>query len=472
MFKVIIFINERLILLYIFFKIHYNIYNRIILHIFRSDMKYYINTYGCQMNVHESEKLAGILEERGFTLAEKEADADIIVFNTCCVRETAETKILGNLGIVKKLKESKPNLKVCVCGCMAQKKGEAERLKKRCPFINLIFGTHNLYKFDEYLDSILTGKNVVEVWDTDKTLPERTPIKRSDSVNAWVNIMYGCNNFCSYCIVPYVRGREISRPEQDVLEDVKVLISEGYKEITLLGQNVNSYGNDFSDKNGNNFARLLEKCASFDGDYKIRFMTSHPKDLSLEVVKTIAASDKLADFIHLPIQAGSDRILKLMNRRYTSSHYLEQIDMIRSYIPNVGLSSDIMVGFPTETEEDFSATLDIVKKVRYNNLYTFIYSRRSGTPADKMEQVDLSVKKRRIKELIALQFDIGCELAKECVGKTYRVLCDGFDGKTASGKSSCEKAIYFPSTEKLVGSFVNVKVTSTKNNQLFGEIIK
>lgn len=432
-------------------------------------MKYYIHTYGCQMNVHESEKLAGILEEKGYLPAEKENDADIIVFNTCCVRETAETKILGNLGIVKKLKETKPGLKVCVCGCMAQKKGEADRLKKRCPFINLIFGTHNLYKFDQYLDEIMSGQNVTEVWDTDKTLPEKTPIKRSDSVNAWVNIMYGCNNFCSYCIVPYVRGREISRPEQDVLQDVKTLISEGYKEITLLGQNVNSYGNDFSDKS-NHFAALLEKCASFEGDYKIRFMTSHPKDLSEEVVKTIASCDKLADFIHLPVQAGSDRILSLMNRRYTSGQYLEKIDMIRSYIPDAGLSSDIMVGFPTETEEDFSDTMNIVKKVGYNNLYTFIYSRRSGTPADKMEQVELATKKRRIKELIALQFEIGCDLAKKCVGKTYRVLCDGYDGKTASGKSSCEKAIYFPSDINPVGKFVNVTVTHTKNNQLYGEI--
>lgn len=432
-------------------------------------MKYYIHTYGCQMNVHESEKLAGILEEKGYLPAEKENDADIIVFNTCCVRETAETKILGNLGIVKKLKETKPDLKVCVCGCMAQKKGEADRLKKRCPFINLIFGTHNLYKFDQYLDEIMSGQNVIEVWDTDKTLPEKTPIKRSDSVNAWVNIMYGCNNFCSYCIVPYVRGREISRPEQDVLQDVKKLISEGYKEITLLGQNVNSYGNDFSDKS-NHFAALLEKCASFEGDYKIRFMTSHPKDLSEEVVKTIASCDKLADFIHLPVQAGSDRILSLMNRRYTSGQYLEKIDMIRSYIPDAGLSSDIMVGFPTETEEDFSDTMNIVKKVGYNNLYTFIYSRRSGTPADKMEQVELATKKRRIKELIALQFEIGCDLAKKCVGKTYRVLCDGYDGKTASGKSSCEKAIYFPSDINPIGKFVNVTVTYTKNNQLYGEI--
>lgn len=422
------------------------------------------------MNVHESEKLSGVLESRGFVQADAQADADIIVFNTCCIRESAETKVLGNLGIVKKLKELRPSIKVCICGCMAQKQGEAERLKKRCPFIDLIFGTHNLYKFDEYLDTILQGKKLTEIWNDENIMPEKTPLKRSDNVNAWVNIMYGCNNFCSYCIVPYVRGRERSRSQAEILGEVKNLIDSGYKEITLLGQNVNSYGNDFNN-GGNNFAELLEKCASFSGKYKIRFMTSHPKDLSEQVVKTIAASDKLADFVHLPIQAGSDRILQLMNRRYTSRDYLNKIDMIRKYIPEVGLSSDIMVGFPTETDVDFKKTLEIVETVKYNNLYTFIYSRRSGTPADKMEQVDPAVKKERIKTLIAHQFEIGCRLADDCIGKTYEVLCDSFDGKKASGKSSCEKAISFNSDTNLVGQFVKVKVTSTKNNQLQGGVV-
>lgn len=434
-------------------------------------MNYHINTYGCQMNVHESEKLAGILESKGFTAATDISRADIIVFNTCCVRETAETKILGNLGIVKKLKEKNPSLIVCVCGCMAQKKGEAERLKKRCPFINLIFGTHNLSKFGEYLDeiSINNQKTVIEIEQDNNLLPQRTPIKRSSGVNAWVNIMYGCNNFCSYCIVPYVRGREKSRSEQEVIDDIRALVEEGYKEITLLGQNVNSYGNDRGGRE--NFAALLQKCADLPGEFKVRFMTSHPKDLSEEVVKVIASNDKLAKFIHLPIQAGSDRILSLMNRKYTQKEYLEKIDMIKSYIPNVGLSSDIMVGFPTETEEDFSDTLNVVNKVRYNNLYTFIYSRRSGTPADKMPQVELSVKKERIKRLIARQFEIGCELARECIGKSYRVLCDNWNGGKASGKSDCEKAVYFDSDENVIGKFVNVEVTSTKNNQLFGKIL-
>lgn len=432
--------------------------------------KYFINTYGCQMNVHESEKLAGILRERGYEEAKSQEEADVIVFNTCCVRETAEDHVLGNLGIVKKLKESKPDIKVAVCGCMTQKPGAEAALKKRCPFINIIFGTHNLHKFGEYLDKLETRKYIGEVWNDEGEIPEDVPVYRTSGVNAWVNIMYGCNNFCSYCIVPYVRGRERSRDESRVIDDVKRLLDEGYKEITLLGQNVNSYGNDFSDKN-TNFAKLLEKLSTLDGKYKIRFMTSHPKDLSEDVVKVIASSDKLADFIHLPIQAGSDRVLKLMNRKYTKADYLNKIDIIRKYIPHIGLSSDVMVGFPTETEEDFLETVDVIKRVGYNNLFTFIYSRRSGTPADKMEQVDIKTKKRRIRELIDLQFDIGNEEAKRCIGKTYEVLCDEWADGKAKGKSSCEKAISFDSRENVMGRFVNVKITGTKNNQLKGEII-
>ena len=432
--------------------------------------KYFINTYGCQMNVHESEKLAGILREHGYTEAFAQEDADIIVFNTCCIRETAEQKVLGNLGIVKKMLETRPHVKVAVCGCMAQKSGSAEALKKRCPFINLIFGTHNLHKFGEYLDLLETKKFVSDIWDSEGEIVEDIPVYRTRGVNAWVNIMYGCNNFCSYCIVPYVRGRERSRNIDVVCNDVKKLIDEGYKEITLLGQNVNSYGNDCVDEHVN-FASLLDRLSNFDGEYKIRFMTSHPKDLSEDVVKVIAGSDKLANFIHLPIQSGSDRILKLMNRKYTKADYLNKIDMIRKYIPDVGLSSDIMVGFPTETEEDFLETVDVVNRVHYNNLFTFIYSRRSGTPADKMEQVPIGIKKQRIRTLIDLQFEIGNKEAENCVGKTYRVLCDECSGGKAKGKSSCEKAIYFPSKENFLGKFVDVRITGTKNNQLKGELV-
>lgn len=432
---------------------------------------YFINTYGCQMNLHESEKLAGILREKGYFQARSQEDADIIVFNTCCIRETAEQHVLGNLGIVKKLKERNPRLIVAVCGCMTQQQGAAERLKKRCPFINIIFGTHNLHMFGEYLDALKDKKYVGEIWDGERGICEDVPVYRTSGVNAWVNITYGCNNFCSYCIVPYVRGRERSRDMNAVLADVKRLVSEGYREITLLGQNVNSYGNDIPDE-GVNFARLLGSIAEIDGKFKVRFMTSHPKDLSEDVVRVIADSDRLADFIHLPVQAGSDRILALMNRKYTKADYLKKIDMIRKYIPEAGLSSDVMVGFPTETEEDFRETADIVERVRYNNLFTFIYSRRAGTPADKMDgQVDLATKKRRIRELIDLQFAIGNREAERCVGKTYEVLVDEWSGGVAKGKSSCEKAISFPSDENLVGQFVNVRITASKNNQLRGERI-
>ncbi len=431
--------------------------------------KYFINTYGCQMNVHESEKLAGILRSRGYEAADTQADADIVVFNTCCIRQTAEERVLGNLGIVKKLLETKPNLKVAVCGCMTQKPGAEKALKKRCPFINIIFGTHNLHKFGEYLDQLETSKYIGDIWEKEKSIVEDVPVYRTSGVNAWVNIMYGCNNFCSYCIVPYVRGRERSRDFNKICDDVKRLLDEGYREITLLGQNVNSYGNDLTDKDVN-FAKLLEKLSEFDGKYKIKFMTSHPKDISEDVVKVIASSEKLADYIHLPIQAGSDRILELMNRKYTKKDYLNKIDMIRKYIPGVGLSSDVMVGFPTETEEDFAETVDVIKRVKYNNLFTFIYSRRSGTPADKMEQIDISTKKQRIRKLIDLQFEIGNEEARNCVGKTYEVLCDEWKDGNAKGKSSCEKAISFRSDENIYGKFVNVKITGTKNNQLKGEL--
>ncbi len=431
--------------------------------------KYFINTYGCQMNVHESEKLAGILREKGYVEAEAQEYADIIVFNTCCIRETAEQRVLGNLGIVKKLLETRPHVKVAVCGCMAQKDGAEKALKKRCPFINIIFGTHNLHKFGEYLDELKSKKYVSDIWEKESAIVEDVPIYRTSGVNAWVNVMYGCNNFCSYCIVPYVRGRERSRDEKVIIDDVKRLIDEGYKEITLLGQNVNSYGKDLGDEI--NFAKLLEKLSLLDGKFKIRFMTSHPKDLSEDVVKAIASSDKLADYVHLPIQSGSDKILELMNRRYTKSDYLKLIDMIRRYIPHVGLSSDIMVGFPYETEEDFLETVDVVKRVKYNNLFTFIYSRRSGTPADKMDQVPLAVKKERIRRLIDLQFEIGTSDALDCIGKTYEVLCDEWKNGKAKGKSSCEKAISFASNNNCVGEFVNVKITKTKNNQLIGEVV-
>ncbi len=435
--------------------------------------KYHIITYGCQMNVHESEKLAGVLEKNGYEHADDKSAADIIVLNTCCIRETAETKVLGNLGIIKKLKELKPTLKVAVCGCMTQQKNAAEKLKKRCSFIDLVFGTHNIHLFEEYLAQINDGKKLIDVWEKEADIVENQPVIRSSGLNAWVNIMYGCNNFCSYCIVPYVRGRERSRDPNVILEEIKGLLESGYKEITLLGQNVNSYGNDFADKKCD-FAELLKQVAELPYKFRLGFMTSHPKDLSEKVVKVIAEHVNISKFIHLPIQAGNDRILSLMNRKYTSGQYLEKIATIRKYIPDAGISTDMMVGFPSETEEEFMDSVKLLETVGFNNVFTFIYSRRSGTKADMMDnQVEHKVKRDRIKRLIATQFEIGKRLAAECVGKEYEVLCDFCKDGKASGKTECGKNVTFDCGKNdIYGQFVKVKIEKSRNTNLYGKTVK
>lgn len=433
--------------------------------------KYYIHTYGCQMNVHESEKLAGELTRRGYEEAREESSADIIVFNTCCIRESAETRVLGNLGHAKKLKEANPDLIIAICGCMPQKAGTAEMLKKRCPFIDIIFGTHNINYFGEYLDRVETQREkVIEIWDKESYIDENCTIKRDSGIGAWVNIMYGCNNFCSYCIVPYVKGRERSRSIDAIISEVKELIASGYKEITLLGQNVNSY-NYVEDNKVYDFAKLLSTVAELDGEFKIKFMTSHPKDISERVVRTIAEHDKLAKYIHLPLQSGSDRILGLMNRKYTSAEYLKKVDMIRNYMPDCGITSDIIVGFPTETEKDFEDTEEVVKKVGFNNLFTFIYSRRAGTVADKMDgQIDIKTKRARIKHLIDMQFDIGLQIAKAQIGKTFKVLCEKQSGKICYGKSESDLPVIYESNDPKVGQFNNVLIKNHKNTRLYGEL--
>ncbi len=431
---------------------------------------YRIITYGCQMNVHESEKLAGILRAHGYEQTD-DVYADVTVLNTCCIRETAETHVLGNLGALKKLKEKKNSMIIAVCGCMTQAKGSAEKLKERCGFINVIFGTHNLEKFGEYLDYVNnSNKKIIEVWDSERAINEDVPIYRTSGVNAWVNITYGCNNFCSYCIVPYVRGRERSRSMSRILQDIDTLLDDGYKEITLLGQNVNSYGNDLND--GSSFAKLLNEIARIPKKFRLKFMTSHPKDLSESVVTALASSKNFTRFIHLPAQSGSDKILKLMNRKYTANDYLQKIEMIRKLMPDAVFSGDIMVGFPYETDEDFLDTIKLVEKVRYQNLFTFIYSIRKGTPAAEMEQVSLDIKKQRIKVLIDKQFEIANELAEQSLGKTFEVLCHEFDGKRLICKTICDKTVYVKNSQNLVGEFFNVKITSRKNSKLYGEIIK
>lgn len=418
------------------------------------------------MNVHESEKIAGILEQRGFVVCDTPAEADIIVLNTCCVRETAETKIYGHLGRIKSSK--KRGAILVVCGCMTQQPNAAQKLAERCPFVDIILGTFNQSRLGEYIDLFLhTGKRVIDIWESEKQgeAEAKTIAARTSGVNAWVNIMYGCNNFCSYCIVPYVRGRERCRPIDDILSDVDNLLKSGYKQITLLGQNVNSY--NYKDKSFVDLLKMLE----IDTKYRLKFMTSHPKDISPELANVYANSKVLSKYLHLPVQAGSDRVLQAMNRRYTVEQYLSKISAFRELIPDIGFSSDVMVGFPTETEDDFLQTLDLVERVRYNNLFMFIYSRRSGTPADKMPQLDYKTKQQRIDRLIKKQFEISKDIANGLVGKQTEVLISEKNGSKCFGKAENDSAISFSSETAKVGDFIKVKITSAKNANLTGEVI-
>lgn len=434
--------------------------------------KYLITTYGCQMNLHESEKLAGILSDLGMASCNDENDADVIVFNTCCIRENAEERAEGNIGALKQLKKRKKELIVAVGGCMTQQKSYAEKLHKTFPFVDIIFGTHNLENFKELLLRKLDSKkSVIEIIDNEGEVTEGTPKTRTSFPNAWVNITYGCNNFCSYCIVPYVRGRERSRKPEDILEECKSLIKDGYKEITLLGQNVNSYGKDLEDID---FAKLISSVSKTDGDFWLRFMTNHPKDLTEDLVKALAESTKTCKSIHLPVQAGSNRILKLMNRKYTREDYFEKIEMIRKYIPDIAITTDVMVGFPTETEEDFEDTVDLVKKVGFAGAFTFIYSPREGTPAAKMEgQIDPEISKKRIMKLIDLQNGINREQSEQYKCKTVKILCEGYDEKKDKylGRDTYGRMVYFDGNPDCVGEFINVKIIETGGISLYGERI-
>jgi len=436
--------------------------------------KYHIITYGCQMNLHESEKLAGMLEARGYIATNEQSEADIIAINTCTIRQNADNRAIGNLGYLKSVKAQKPSLIVTVFGCMSQADGAAKDLQKKFSFINIIFGTHNLFKFNDYLDRALSGEKVLEIIDGAKQ-KEGIATKRTSGVNAWVNIMYGCDNFCTYCIVPYVRGREQSREAAAVLKEISGLLERGYKEITLLGQNVNSYKGLSKDGKLVNFASLLEQIAVLPFKFRLRFMTSHPKDLSSEVIAVIKKYDNLGEFFHLPVQSGSDKVLELMNRKYDRAHYLKLILDIKSAMPNAGFSSDVMVGFPFETEEDFLDTLDLVEKSKFHNLFMFIYSPRDGTKAANMDgKIDKKTVDDRFKRLVALQAKISKELANESIGKTYEVLCDTYNDKDGyfRGKTNSGKIVWFKSDKDVLGEFLNVKVKSAKNSNLYGEIQK
>ena len=437
--------------------------------------KYCVVTYGCQMNLHESEKISGILSGMGMSAVNEPENADVVVFNTCCIRDTAERRALGNIGKMKELKKKNKNLLIVVTGCMTQQNGFAENMKERYQYVDVILGTHNISDLENQIRIRLEKKKrVAAVLDTDGYIDdETTPVTRTSFPNAWVNINYGCNNFCTYCIVPYVRGRERSRDMKSIIFECEKLINDGYKEITLLGQNVNSYGNDVPDENVN-FANLLREVAKIDGKFRIRFMTSHPKDLTEDVVKAIRDNDKICNNIHLPIQAGSNSVLKNMNRRYTREHYLGLIDMIRRYLPDCGITTDIMVGFPYETEEDFLDTMYIVEKVRFSTAFTFIYSVRKGTKAAEMPQIPYEIKQNRIKRLIARQNEITEEISKDYVGNVYEILVEGMQEKKNGyvvGRTESGRLVSAKGDESMIGEFKNVKITAVKNAQLLGEIL-
>ncbi|MBQ7340114.1 MAG: tRNA (N6-isopentenyl adenosine(37)-C2)-methylthiotransferase MiaB [Clostridia bacterium] len=435
--------------------------------------KFKIITYGCQMNVHESEKIAGILSELNYVMTEDEKQADIIVFNTCCIRENAEDRAFGNVGALKKLKKANKNLIIAVGGCMTQQKGFAKSFHESYPFVDIIFGTHNLDNFKLLLQKKLSSKKtIIEVLEKEGSICETTNKLRSSYPNAWVNISYGCNNFCSYCIVPYVRGRERSRKEVDIINECKSLIEDGYKEITLLGQNVNSYGNDLE---GVTFASLIKKISQIEGDFRLSFMTNHPKDFNEELIKALAKSDKISKRVHLPVQAGSNRILKLMNRKYTREDYLSKVNLLRKYIPDIAITTDIMVGFPTETEEDFMDTFNLVKEVGFSGAFTFVYSRRKGTPAAEMDgQIPEDVSKNRIMALIDYQNEFNREESKKYLNKTVEILCEGYDDKKKMylGRDTYGRMAYFSSDKELIGRFVDVKIIKTGGISLLGEVVK
>lgn len=437
--------------------------------------KYYlINTYGCQMNIHESEKLAGMLENLGYKATEDSKIANVIIFNTCCIRESAEQKIYGNIGDLKGLKKQRPDLVIAVCGCMSQQKGVADNIKKKFPFVDIVFGTHNLTNFEQYLQQKLsTKKSVYEVWESEHEIVENTPVYRTSNFNAWVNIMYGCNNFCTYCIVPYVRGRERSRTMQNIITEVTDLVqNQGYKTVTLLGQNVNSYGNDIDDENVN-FANLLTELCKIEGDFRIKFLTSHPKDLTDKVIEVIAREPKIAKTIHLPVQSGSTKILTAMNRRYTVEHYKGVIDRIKKAIPDVNLTTDIIVGFPGETEEDFMQTYELIEYVRYTSLFAFMYSKRRGTIAEKMDnQVDIKTKHERISKILDLERAISKEITLAMQGKTVEVLVSEQKDGYYIGKTDCGKTVQLMPDEKIkMGEFYMVKIGQIKSNKLIGQVL-
>ena len=430
----------------------------------------FVDTYGCQQNEADSERIRGMLQAAGYGMADTEEGADVIVLNTCAIREHAEQRVFGNVGALTHTKRRHPRQKIFLCGCMMGQPQVSDRVKHSYPHVDGVFSTHHLWEFPSLLLRVLkTGKRVFAVADEAGSIAENIPVLRTNKLKAWVSVMYGCNNFCSYCIVPYVRGRERSRQPKDILRECKEVIAAGYKEITLLGQNVNSYGKDLG--LGIDFADLMAQIAELDGDFRLRFMTSHPKDASKKLFDTIAKYPKICKQFHLPFQSGNDRVLKVMNRRYTSAQYLELVDYGRSLMPDLVLTSDVIVGFPGESEEEFEDTMKLIERVRYDALFTFIFSPRGGTPAASMDDpTPKAEKNRRFDRLVNLQNAISEEKHRAYIGKTVRVLVDGRDGDQLTARTDGGRLVRFTGDDALIGEFVDVTITDCTTWSLVGTL--
>ena len=431
--------------------------------------KAYVETYGCQQNEADSERIRGMLSEAGYAIVHEAEGADVVVMNTCAIREHAEQRVFGNLGALTHTKRRHPEQKIFLCGCMAGEPTVTERIKKSFPHVNGVFSTHHLWEFPSLLWQVLTTKKrAFAVEDEAGSIAEGLPVVRSSTLKSWVSIMYGCNNFCTYCIVPYVRGRERSRKPEDILAECKELVASGCKEITLLGQNVNSYGKDLDC--GVDFADLLAQIAQIEGDFLIRFMTSHPRDASEKLFDTMAKYDKIAKQLHLPFQSGSSRVLKAMNRHYDRDKYLEKVNYAKSVMPDLVLTSDVIVGFPGETEEEFEETISLIEAVRYDALFTFIFSPRPGTPAAKIEDpTPKEDKSRRFDKLCAVQNRISEEIHHSYEGKTFRCLVDGRDKDQLTARTEGGRLVRFAGDDSLIGTYQNITITGHNTWSLIGE---
>ncbi|MCR5640826.1 MAG: tRNA (N6-isopentenyl adenosine(37)-C2)-methylthiotransferase MiaB [Lachnospiraceae bacterium] len=432
----------------------------------------HVTTFGCQMNARDSEKLEGILKLVGYELVEEEEDADFVIYNTCTVRENANNKVYGRLGYLHAIKNKKPHMMIALCGCMMQEPEEIQTLQDSYRFVDLVFGTHNLYKFAELLCTALdSDRMVIDIWKDTDMIVENLPVNRKYPFKSGVNIMFGCNNFCSYCIVPYVRGRERSRKPQEILREIESMVADGVKEVMLLGQNVNSYGKNLDPQVS--FAELLSAVDEIEGLERIRFMTSHPKDLSDELIAVMAKSKKICHHMHLPLQCGSDRLLKEMNRHYTKAHYLELVEKLRKAIPDIAITTDIIVGYPGETEEDFLDTMDVVNQVHYDSAFTFIYSKRTGTPAARKEdQVPEEVVKDRFDRLLQVVRKDGQAKAESYTGSVQRILIEQVNEQDASlvtGRMDNNSVVHIPGDASMIGTFVDVKLVTCKGFYYIGE---